>query len=83
MQNIEIAKYKKTMQKTWNDFISSSKNGFFMFNRNFMEYHEANFTDHSLVFFLKAKIQLVINAAIPPKTCKACAPTSITKKLDD
>jgi len=37
------------MQPTWADFISSSKNGTFLFMRNYMDYHADRFLDHSLL----------------------------------
>jgi len=33
----------------WNDFVKTSKNGFFMFDRAYMDYHADRFTDHSLM----------------------------------
>ena len=35
----------------WNAFVASAKNGIFMHNRNFMEYHKERFTDNSLMFY--------------------------------
>ena len=35
----------------WNDFVKTSKNGFFMFDRAYMDYHADRFTDHSLMVF--------------------------------
>jgi Acetyltransferase (GNAT) domain len=35
----------------WNNFVAHSKNGTFLFHRNFMEYHSDRFTDCSLMVF--------------------------------
>lgn len=35
----------------WNDFVSRSKNGTFLFMRDYMDYHSDRFVDHSLLFF--------------------------------
>ena len=48
---IKITKYKKEYKDIWNKFIHNSKNGIFMFDRNFMEYHSDRFVDNSLMFY--------------------------------
>ena len=48
---IRIAKYKKEDKDIWNNFIHNSKNGIFMFQRNFMDYHSDRFVDNSLLFY--------------------------------
>ena len=48
---ITIKPYLSENQAIWNEFIENSKNGIFMFNRNFMEYHSDRFIDNSLMFF--------------------------------
>lgn len=39
------------MAKRWNLFVAQSKNGTFLFDRNYMDYHCDRFTDHSMVVF--------------------------------
>ena len=48
---IYIKKYKEEQKNIWNNFINDSKNGIFMFNRNFMDYHSDRFIDYSLMFY--------------------------------
>ena len=48
---MQIKKYCDEDKKVWNEFLKNSKNGIFMFNRDFMEYHKDRFTDNSLLFF--------------------------------
>ena len=48
-----IERYKSKHFEIWNKFIAKSKNGLFMFNRNFMDYHKDKFKDHSLLFLRK------------------------------
>ena len=48
---ITIKPYLPENKAIWNEFIENSKNGIFMFNRNFMEYHSDRFIDNSLMFF--------------------------------
>lgn len=48
---IRIEEYKTEFKESWNEFVRSSKNGYFMFEREFMEYHSDRFVDNSLMFF--------------------------------
>lgn len=59
-----IEKYKDEYKAAWNDFIEQSKNGTFLFNRNFMEYHNDRFEDFSLLIFDKDKLVGVFPANI-------------------
>ncbi len=47
---ITIERYTEEKKSEWNNFVSSSKNGVFFFNRDFMDYHSDRFQDHSLIF---------------------------------
>ncbi len=46
----------------WNDFNYHSKNGIFLFNRNYMEYHSDRFQDHSLMFYDNKKLVAIMPA---------------------
>lgn len=46
-----IKKYDRSHYALWNDFVQKSKNGTFLFHRDFMEYHADRFEDHSLIVF--------------------------------
>jgi len=50
---IEIKKYTGPDKKLWDDFVALSKNGNFLFFRDYMDYHKDRFTDHSLIFTKK------------------------------
>jgi hypothetical protein len=39
------------MKSVWDAFLYESKSPLFFFNRDFMEYHEDRFEDHSLLFY--------------------------------
>lgn len=47
----EIKRYTKEHENEWNMFVARSKNGTFLFDRRYMDYHEDRFTDHSLMFY--------------------------------
>ena len=46
---IEIHRYTAAYHRDWNDFVSESSNGTFLFLREYMEYHADRFTDYSLL----------------------------------
>ena len=48
---MEIRQYTDNDREIWNSFVAHSKNGLFMFDRNYMEYHKDRFEDNSLMFF--------------------------------
>ncbi|WP_433626977.1 GNAT family N-acetyltransferase [Chryseobacterium cucumeris] len=58
----EIIKYNNSYKEIWNSFISTSKNGLFFFDRDFMEYHSDRFKDHSLLIFKNNKIAALLPA---------------------
>ena len=46
-----VKRYNSSSENQWNDFIKTSKNGFFMFDRKYMDYHSDRFEDHSLMIY--------------------------------
>jgi len=59
---IEVKKYTDNDRSRWNDFLQSSKNSSFLFNRDFMEYHKDRFQDHSLIVEEDGKILAMLPA---------------------
>lgn len=43
--------YNPMLADEWNQLVASSKNATFLLDRNFMDYHQARFTDVSLLFY--------------------------------
>ena len=60
---IEILRYKSSDKIKWNDFITNSRNGIFLFNRDYMDYHSDRFRDHSLMFYENDKLIAVLPAS--------------------
>ncbi|MCP3982077.1 MAG: GNAT family N-acetyltransferase [bacterium] len=46
---MEIERYTPARKAEWDEFIRRSKNGTFLFLRDYMDYHEDRFRDHSLM----------------------------------
>ncbi|ALJ04670.1 FemAB family protein [Pseudalgibacter alginicilyticus] len=62
--NYRVLKYEKEFYNDWNNFIVNSKNGTFLFHRDFMEYHSDRFEDYSLMVYKKEKLMAVLPANI-------------------
>ena len=48
---IRIQRYNAVLKQVWNDFIQTSKNGYFLFCRDYMDYHSDRYHDYSLLFY--------------------------------
>ena len=57
-----IERYNASYYNDWNNFVSRSKNGTFLFHRDFMEYHSDRFTDFSLLVFEGQKLVALLPA---------------------
>lgn len=53
---ITLKPYSKELESVWNAFNQNAKNGLFMFDRAYMDYHADRFTDHSLIFYEGEKL---------------------------
>lgn len=65
---ITVKKYSSKDKNRWDDFIKRSKNGVFIFNRDYMEYHSDRFEDDSLLFFKNKKLVALMPANIKKDT---------------
>jgi len=61
---IELTTYQPQHKALWDEFIKRSKNGNFMFQRDYMEYHSDRFLDSSLLFFEKGNLVAVMPANV-------------------
>lgn len=46
---VEVVLYSSEHRDLWNDFVSTSKNGTFLFQRDYMDYHSDRFVDFSAI----------------------------------
>lgn len=53
---MHIIPYTAEHKSLWNAFNAESKNGLFMFDRDYMDYHSDRFADHSLMFYENDKL---------------------------
>jgi len=59
---INVTRYKDENESLWDRFVTESKNGIFLFYRNYMEYHSDRFIDHSLLFFDRNRLIALLPA---------------------
>lgn len=59
---IHTTPYDATHADEWNAFVADSKNGTFLLDRRYMDYHADRFTDCSLLFYKKGKLLAVLPA---------------------
>ncbi|WP_235942090.1 GNAT family N-acetyltransferase [Pontibacter fetidus] len=64
---MEIAKYSAKYKDVWDAFVAASKNGTFLLQRNYMDYHADRFEDHSLLFYKKGKLVALLPANVVGK----------------
>ena len=51
MQKYLVKKYQPEHKKQWDEFVVNSKNATFLFQRDFMDYHQDRFDDYSLMIY--------------------------------
>jgi hypothetical protein len=59
---IIIKEYTEERRGIWNDFVENAKNGIFLFNRDYLEYHCDRFTDCSLMCYQKGELIAILPA---------------------
>lgn len=61
-KSFKIIPYHPSMQSVWDAFVMRSKNGTFLLQRSFMDYHQQRFIDYSLCFFDQEELIAVLPA---------------------
>ncbi len=57
-----VVRYEPIWRDAWNALVARAKNGVFLFDRGYMEYHANRFDDHSLLFFDDDKLVAALPA---------------------
>lgn len=58
----EVKRYSVDDAGRWNDFAAQSRQGTFLFDRGYMDYHRARFVDHSLLIFRRQRLFALLPA---------------------
>ncbi len=54
---LEVVRYTDDKRAEWDEFLDGSKNGTFLFKRDYMEYHKDRFKDFSLMLYENNKLK--------------------------
>jgi hypothetical protein len=63
-KTVTASVYQPQNKPEWDNFVSNSKNGVFLFNRDYMDYHQDRFKDHSLLFTENGQVLAVLPACV-------------------
>lgn len=58
----DIIQYTPDCKAAWDDFVAGSKNGTFLFFRDYMDYHAERFEDFSLMIYVEGKLYALLPA---------------------
>ncbi|MBM6992010.1 MAG: GNAT family N-acetyltransferase [Prevotella sp.] len=59
---MEVRRYTASDAERWNLFVADSRQGTFLFDRGYMDYHRSRFTDHSLLIYRKERLFALLPA---------------------
>lgn len=75
---VEVARYDASQREAWNDVLGTSKNGLFLFDRNYMEYHSDRFVDFSAIAHVNGKRVLLCPATMDETSGQAFSHNGLT-----
>lgn len=58
----EIKRYTHEFADEWNGFVKRSKNGTFLIDRSYMDYHSERYHDYSLMVYRKGRLYAILPA---------------------
>ena len=62
--DLRVLTYQPSIQREWDAFIGTAKNGHFFFQRGYLEYHNQRFKDASLLVLFRERIVAVLPANV-------------------
>ncbi|MBQ9636303.1 MAG: GNAT family N-acetyltransferase [Prevotella sp.] len=65
---ITLQRYTSEKADEWNRFVARSKNGTFLLDRRYMDYHGDRFADHSLMVYRKGRLSALLPANVQGDT---------------
>lgn len=63
MTDIRVERYTAQHKQMWDEMVARSRNGIFLFFRDYMEYHGARLKDASLLFFRESDLLALLPAS--------------------
>ena len=65
---LDIKRYSAEKAAEWNSFVAKAKQGTFLFDRRYMNYHSDRFSDHSLMVCHKGRLMALLPANVSGDT---------------
>ncbi len=59
---LTVERYDNSRRAAWDEFVRRSKNGTFLFDRDYMDYHGDRFADHSLLIYADDRLIALLPA---------------------
>lgn len=75
---VTAVRYDASRREEWNSFVGESKNGTFLLDRNYMDYHSDRFTDSSLMFYKKGTLIALLPANFVAEEGTVCSHGGLT-----
>lgn len=60
---LSLRRYTSADAEAWNEFVRRARNGVFLFERAYMDYHADRFTDHSLLLYKEDELMALLPAS--------------------
>ena len=65
---LQVKRYTISLKKQWNAFVANALNSSFLFQRDFMDYHQDRFEDYSLLVYKDKKLLAILPANVLENT---------------
>lgn len=75
---IDVLRYDPAQRDAWHRLLSRAKNGLFLFDRDYMDYHAERFADFSAIALVDGKPALLCPASIDPDKAEAFSHKGLT-----
>jgi hypothetical protein len=75
---IEIVRYSDAMDEEWNRLVGQARNGLFLFDRRYMDYHRERFDDMSLIARIDGRAAALLPASFDAERALATSHGGLT-----
>ena len=66
--SIEVVRYHPGLEDQWNQLVADSRNGLFLFDRRYMDYHSDRFPDLSAIAYCDGAPSVLLPATMAEGT---------------
>jgi hypothetical protein len=76
--SVEVRKYGPELEPDWQSLLAESRNGLFLFDRAYMEYHSDRFPDFSAIAYVDGRAAVAIPATMQAGSGEAFSHSGLT-----